>query len=154
MGEVYRARDTRLDRAVAVKVLTGALATDPESRQRFEQEARAIAALNDPHICTIHDVGRHDDHEYLVLEHLDAASTSTSPTSAASRCCSSGNGYPMIATHDPRMVAIAPRRRRALRPRSRGPTSTNLYGIRPEEQKRLVAEGEWVRVYVPYGSEW
>jgi eukaryotic-like serine/threonine-protein kinase len=71
MGEVYRARDTRLDRTVAVKVLTGALAADSESRQRFEREARAIAALNDPHICTIHDVGRHGDLDYLVLEHLE-----------------------------------------------------------------------------------
>jgi serine/threonine protein kinase len=50
MGEIYRARDTRLDRTVAVKVLTGALAADAESRQRLEHEARAIAALNDPHI--------------------------------------------------------------------------------------------------------
>ena len=50
MGEVYRARDTRLDRTVAVKVLTGALASDAESRQRFEEEARAIAALNDPQV--------------------------------------------------------------------------------------------------------
>src|SRR3954469_19153408 len=71
MGEVYRARDTRLDRTVAIKVLKGALATDAESRQRFEQEARAIAALNDPHICTIHDVGRDRDFEYLVLEYLE-----------------------------------------------------------------------------------
>ncbi len=71
MGEVYRARDTRLDRTVAIKVLTGMLAADPESRQRFEDEARAIAALNDPHICTIHDVGREGDLEYLVLEFLE-----------------------------------------------------------------------------------
>src|SRR3954470_8283242 len=71
MGEVYRARDTRLDRTVAIKILTGALAADPESRQRFEQEARAIAALNDPHICTIHDVGRDGDVDYLVLEFLE-----------------------------------------------------------------------------------
>ena len=71
MGEVYRARDTRLDRTVAIKVLMGALAADSESRQRFEQEARAIAALNDPHICTIHDVGRHGELDYLVLEHLE-----------------------------------------------------------------------------------
>jgi eukaryotic-like serine/threonine-protein kinase len=70
MGEIYRARDTRLDRTVAIKVLSGALAADSESRQRFEHEARAIAALNDPHICTIHDVGRHGDHDYLVLEYL------------------------------------------------------------------------------------
>ncbi len=52
MGQIYHARDVRLDRTVAIKVLTGALAADSESRQRFEQEARAIAALNDPHICT------------------------------------------------------------------------------------------------------
>ena len=71
MGEIYRGRDTRLDRPVAVKVLTGALAADPEARQRFEEEARAIAALNDPHICTIHDVGRHGDLDYLVLEYLE-----------------------------------------------------------------------------------
>src|SRR5262245_382917 len=71
MGEIYRARDTRLDRLVAVKVLADALAADSESRQRFEHEARAIAALNDPHICTIHDVGRHGDSDYLVLEFLE-----------------------------------------------------------------------------------
>src|SRR5262245_16038906 len=71
MGEVYRARDTRLDRTVAVKVLTRSLAADSESRLRFEQEARAIAALNDPHICTVHDVGRHDGLDYLVLELLE-----------------------------------------------------------------------------------
>jgi eukaryotic-like serine/threonine-protein kinase len=71
MGEVYRARDVRLDRTVAVKVLTGSLAADPESRQRFEQEARAIAALNDPHICTLHDIGRHGELDYLVLEYLE-----------------------------------------------------------------------------------
>jgi serine/threonine protein kinase len=71
MGEVYRARDTRLDRTVAIKVLTGALAADSESRQRFEHEARVIAALNDPHICTVYDVGRHGDLDYLVLEYLE-----------------------------------------------------------------------------------
>ena len=71
MGEVYRARDTRLDRVVAIKILMGSLAADPESRQRFEHEARVIASLNDPHICTIHDVGRHGDFDYLVLEYLE-----------------------------------------------------------------------------------
>src|SRR6266566_9906287 len=71
MGEVYRARDTRLDRTVAVKVLTGVLAADSDARRRFEHEARAIAALNDPHICTIHDVGRHGELDYLVLEYLE-----------------------------------------------------------------------------------
>jgi serine/threonine protein kinase len=71
MGEVYRARDTRLERIVAIKILTGRLASDAESRQRFEHEARVIAALNDPHICTIHDVGQHGELEYLVLEYLE-----------------------------------------------------------------------------------
>src|SRR5207249_7383189 len=71
MGEVYRARDSRLDRTVAIKVRAGALAADSEARQRFEHEARAIAALNDPHICTIHDVGRHGELDYLVLEYLE-----------------------------------------------------------------------------------
>ena len=71
MGEVYRARDTRLDRTVAIKVLTGALSADPESRSRFEQEARAIAALNDPHICTLYDLNLHGDPDYLVLEFLE-----------------------------------------------------------------------------------
>jgi len=71
MGEVYRARDTRLDRTVAIKVLTGALSADSESRARFEQEARAIAALNDPHICTLYDIGVHGELDYLVLEYLE-----------------------------------------------------------------------------------
>ena len=66
MGEVYRARDTRLDRTVAIKVLAAALVADAESRRRFEHEARAIAALNDPHICTIHDVGHERDLDFTL----------------------------------------------------------------------------------------
>jgi serine/threonine protein kinase len=64
MGVVYRARDTRLHRDVAVKVLPAEVAADPERRRRFEQEARAVAALNHPHVCQIYDVGP----DYLVLE--------------------------------------------------------------------------------------
>ena len=71
MGEVYKARDTRLDRIVAIKILPEALAADPDRRARFEREARAIAALSHPHICTIHDVGRHEEIDYLVMEYLD-----------------------------------------------------------------------------------
>jgi eukaryotic-like serine/threonine-protein kinase len=71
MGEVYRARDARLDRTVAVKVLPQVLSSDPLRRQRFEREARAISALNHPHICTLHDVGSQDGTDYLVMEYLD-----------------------------------------------------------------------------------
>ena len=71
MGEVYRARDTRLDRSVAVKVLPAHLAQDPDRRARFEREARAASALNHPHICTIYDVGQQDGIDYLVMEHLE-----------------------------------------------------------------------------------
>ena len=68
MGEVYRARDTRLGRDVAVKVLPQHLSDSPEVRARFEREARAISALNHPHICTLHDIGREGDTDYLVME--------------------------------------------------------------------------------------
>ena len=71
MGEVYRARDTRLGRSVAVKVLAPELSTDPEFRARFTREAKAISALTHPHICGLHDIGRQDDTEYLVLELLE-----------------------------------------------------------------------------------
>ncbi len=71
MGEVYRARDPRLEREVAIKVLPTHLAADPDARERFEREARAIAALNHPHICTVHDVGREGDVDFLVLELLE-----------------------------------------------------------------------------------
>ena len=71
MGEVYRARDTRLDRIVAIKILPSGVADDPEARQRFEREARTISQINHPHICTLHDVGRQDGIDYLVFEHLE-----------------------------------------------------------------------------------
>src|SRR5439155_24682649 len=71
MGEVYRARDTRLDRVVAIKVLASHLCLDKEHRQRFEREARAISSLNHPNICTIHDVGSQGGIEYLVMEYLE-----------------------------------------------------------------------------------
>jgi serine/threonine protein kinase len=71
MGEVYRARDTRLNRTVAIKVLPRSLSTDPARLQRFEREARAIAALQHPNICTLYDVGHHEGIQYLVMEYLD-----------------------------------------------------------------------------------
>ncbi len=60
MGEVYRARDTRLDRTIAIKVLASHLSSSPELKQRFEREAKSISALNHPHICHLYDVGSQD----------------------------------------------------------------------------------------------
>jgi eukaryotic-like serine/threonine-protein kinase len=64
MGDVYRARDTRLDRTVAIKILK------TEFSHRFDREARALSALNHPHICSLHDVGKDGDTEYLVMEYV------------------------------------------------------------------------------------
>jgi tetratricopeptide (TPR) repeat protein len=71
MGEVYRAHDTRVGRVVAVKVLPPEAAEQPERRQRFEREARAVARLNHPHICALYDVGQQDGLEFLVMEYLE-----------------------------------------------------------------------------------
>jgi serine/threonine protein kinase/Tol biopolymer transport system component len=70
MGEVYRGTDTRLDRAVAIKVLASHLSSSPELRQRMEREGRAISSLNHPHICHLYDVGSQDGTDYLVMEFL------------------------------------------------------------------------------------
>ncbi len=74
MGDVWRARDTRLERDVAIKVLPETLAKDEQFRQRFEREARTVSQLNHPHICTLHDVGEEDGRHYLVLELLEGES--------------------------------------------------------------------------------
>jgi len=71
MGEVYKARDTRLDRTVALKVLPSGLSDDPETRMRFEREARAISALSHPNICTLFDIGKANGQDFLVMEFLD-----------------------------------------------------------------------------------
>src|SRR5580704_4013329 len=71
MGEVYRARDTRLDRTVAIKVLPAHLAESADAHQRFEREARAVSALNHPNICTLFDVGSQGGTEFLVMEYLE-----------------------------------------------------------------------------------
>jgi len=71
MGEVYRAKDTRLDRTVAIKVLPQQFAADPDARARFEREGRAISSLDHPHICALYDVGEHDGSTFLVMQYLD-----------------------------------------------------------------------------------
>ena len=71
MGEVYRAKDTRLDRTVAIKVLPAGISNKPDMRQRFEREARVISNLSHPHICTLYDIGRQDGIDFLVMEYLE-----------------------------------------------------------------------------------
>src|SRR6516164_8354898 len=71
MGEVYRARDTRLNRTVAVKILPEHLSDNPEARLRLEREARSISSLNHPNICTLYDVGHQDGLDFLVMEFLE-----------------------------------------------------------------------------------
>jgi Tol biopolymer transport system component len=71
MGEVYRGRDTRLDRTVAIKVLPAELSSSPELRDRFEREARTISQLSHPHICALHDIGREGEADFLVMEYLE-----------------------------------------------------------------------------------
>src|SRR6266571_3381346 len=71
MGEVYRAKDTRLERTVAIKVLPTHLSGNADLKQRFEREAKAISSLNHPNICTLFDVGSHDGVEFLVMEYLE-----------------------------------------------------------------------------------
>jgi serine/threonine protein kinase len=71
MGEVYRGKDTRLDRTVAIKLLPTHLSCDPELRRRLEREAKAISALQHPNICTLYDIGMQDGTEFLVMEYLE-----------------------------------------------------------------------------------
>ena len=86
MGEVYRARDTRLDRVVAIKVLPGHLASNPELRERFEREAKAISSLNHPHICALYDVGSQGGIDFLVMEYLDGETSRYSVFGRESDC--------------------------------------------------------------------
>src|SRR5579885_3267306 len=71
MGEVYRARDTRLDRTVAIKIIPAQFQADRDLKARFDREARAISSLQHPHICTLFDVGHQDGTDYLVMECLE-----------------------------------------------------------------------------------
>ena len=83
MGEVYRARDTRLGREVAIKVLPSFLSYDPDRLRRFEQEARAAAALNHPNILAVHQMGTYEGAPYLVSELLEAGRCASSCSAVA-----------------------------------------------------------------------
>jgi serine/threonine protein kinase len=74
MGEVYRAKDTRLDRTVAIKVLPAHLADRADLKERFEREARTVSNLNHPHICTLYDIGQQDGVAFLVMEFIEGES--------------------------------------------------------------------------------
>ena len=102
MGEVYKAKDTRLERTVAVKVLPQHLSSSPEVRQRFEREAKTISQLSHPHICALYDVGNQDGVEYLVME-LPRGRDAVRPARARARCrssrrCGSGSRSPTRST--------------------------------------------------------
>ena len=71
MGEVYRARDTRLERTVAIKILPKEMSVDPAMKQRFEREAKIISSLNHPHSCRLHVIGSQDGVDYLVMEYVE-----------------------------------------------------------------------------------
>ena len=83
MGEVYRARDTRLNRIVAIKVLPAHLADRAELRERFDREAKTIASLNHPHICVLHDIGHEDGTDYLVMEYIEGETLAQKLTKGA-----------------------------------------------------------------------
>ena len=79
MGEVYKARDTRLDRFVAIKVLPEHIAKREDLRQRFEREARAVASLKHPHICVLHDIGNQEGIGYMVMEYMEGGDLASMP---------------------------------------------------------------------------
>ena len=114
MGEVYRARDTRLERTVAVKVLPSRLSSDPELRRRFEREARAISQLSHPHICALYDVGREGETDFLVMEFLEGETLASRIAAGPAP----GSDVPLRFADRRGAGARAPRRDRAPRPQA------------------------------------
>ncbi len=103
MGEVYLAQDTRLGRKVAIKVLPAEFASDPERLARFEQKARAAAALNHPHIAAVHDIGTEDGTHFMVQEYLEG----DAPGAAGQGCTAAQEGARI--GHHPRLYGKFPR---------------------------------------------
>jgi len=97
MGEVYRARDTRLERTVAIKVLPSHLSQSAEFRQRFEREAKTISSLSHPHICSLYDIGHQDGTDYLVMEYLEGETLAGRLVKGPlpSKCCVTASRLPM-----------------------------------------------------------
>ena len=112
MGEVYRAKDTRLDRTVAIKVLPQQFAADAEARARFEREGRAISSLDHPHICALYDVGEHDGTTFLVMQHLEGE---TLEARLQKRCAATRPGHADRHRDRRRARQSAPRRYRPSR---------------------------------------
>src|SRR6186713_1881407 len=104
MGEVYRARDSRLGRDVAIKVLPAGFSADPDRLQRFEQEARAAAALNHPNILAVYDIGQHDGSPYIVSELLEGQTLRAQLTNASSS--TRGAGQPPAPRRLPLRKAV------------------------------------------------
>ena len=106
MGEVYRARDTRLERTVAIKILPAQFAADPVRKQRFEREAKTISSLNHPHVCVLHDVGHQGGMDYLVMECVEGetlAKRLKKDRCRSNKCSKSGCRLP---TRSPKRTAV------------------------------------------------
>ena len=102
MGEVYRARDTRLDRVVAIKIIIGGDAASPGMRERFDREARAIALLSHPNICTLHDIGHHEGLAFLVMEYLEGETLAERLSRQKPRSSAGSHAGPTSAPRTPR----------------------------------------------------
>jgi eukaryotic-like serine/threonine-protein kinase len=105
MGEVYRARDTRLDRVVAIKIIIGGVAASPGMRERFDREARAIALLSHPNICTLHDIGHHEGLAFLVMEYLEGETLAERLSRQKPRSSAGSHAGPTPAPRTPRPPA-------------------------------------------------
>jgi serine/threonine protein kinase len=99
MGEVYKARDTRLDRTVAIKVLPEHIAKREDLRARFKREAHAVASLNHPHICALHDIGAQDGAGYMVLEYMEGRPWPPASRRGRSRSIKRSSSPPRSPTH-------------------------------------------------------